>query len=131
MTDPLSQLQSQDLYGNPSSTHALGKAAKTAYEAARAQIAGLVARRIVSFTQEGAVLDRGERFGLIRFGSRLDIYLPEGVEPLVMIGQTRSIVASSSISKPRISGLWPSAAKGAMSAPCAVQCCAVLCSALL
>ncbi|GGC12662.1 phosphatidylserine decarboxylase proenzyme [Marivita lacus] len=52
------------------------------------QIAGLVARRIVSFTQEGAVLDRGERFGLIRFGSRLDIYLPEGVEPLVMIGQT-------------------------------------------
>ncbi len=52
------------------------------------QIAGLVARRIVSFTQEGAVLDRGERFGLIRFGSRLDIYLPEGVEPSVMIGQT-------------------------------------------
>ena len=52
------------------------------------QIAGLVARRIVSFTQEGAVLDRGERFGLIRFGSRLDIYLPEGVEPSVRIGQT-------------------------------------------
>ena len=52
------------------------------------QIAGLVARRIVSFSQEGAVLDRGERFGLIRFGSRLDIYLPEGVEPSVKIGQT-------------------------------------------
>lgn len=52
------------------------------------QIAGLVARRIVNFTQEGAVLDRGERFGLIRFGSRLDIYLPEGVEPSVKIGQT-------------------------------------------
>lgn len=52
------------------------------------QIAGLVARRIVSFTQEGAVLDRGERFGLIRFGSRLDIYLPDGVEPTVKIGQT-------------------------------------------
>ena len=52
------------------------------------QIAGLVARRIVSFTQEGAVLDRGERFGLIRFGSRLDIYLPDGVEPSVKIGQT-------------------------------------------
>lgn len=52
------------------------------------QIAGLVARRIVSFTQEGAVLDRGERFGLIRFGSRLDIYLPEGVMPSVKIGQT-------------------------------------------
>jgi len=52
------------------------------------QIAGLVARRIVSFTQEGAVLDRGERFGLIRFGSRLDIYLPHGVAPVVKIGQT-------------------------------------------
>lgn len=52
------------------------------------QIAGLVARRIVSFTQEGAILDRGERFGLIRFGSRLDIYLPDGVEPTVKIGQT-------------------------------------------
>ena len=52
------------------------------------QIAGLVARRIVSFTQEGALLDRGERFGLIRFGSRLDIYLPDGVEPSVKIGQT-------------------------------------------
>jgi phosphatidylserine decarboxylase len=52
------------------------------------QIAGLVARRIMSFTQEGAVLDRGERFGLIRFGSRLDIYLPDGVAPSVKIGQT-------------------------------------------
>jgi len=52
------------------------------------QIAGLVARRIVTFTQDGAVLDRGERFGLIRFGSRLDIYLPNGVTPSVKIGQT-------------------------------------------
>lgn len=52
------------------------------------QIAGLVARRIVSFVKEGDHLDRGQRFGLIRFGSRLDIYLPEGVEPLVSLGQT-------------------------------------------
>lgn len=52
------------------------------------QIAGLVARRIVSFTQDGAVLDRGERFGLIRFGSRLDVYLPDGVTPSVKLGQT-------------------------------------------
>lgn len=52
------------------------------------QIAGLVARRIVTFTQDGAALDRGERFGLIRFGSRLDIYLPDGVAPSVKIGQT-------------------------------------------
>lgn len=52
------------------------------------QIAGLVARRIVCFVPEGARLARGERFGLIRFGSRLDVYLPEGVSPLVRVGQT-------------------------------------------
>ena len=52
------------------------------------QIAGLVARRILPFTAEGASLRRGERFGLIRFGSRLDVYLPEGVAPLVAVGQT-------------------------------------------
>lgn len=52
------------------------------------QIAGLVARRILCFTHVGAALRAGERFGLIRFGSRLDVYLPEGVHPLVGIGQT-------------------------------------------
>ncbi|NHM17094.1 phosphatidylserine decarboxylase [Epibacterium mobile] len=52
------------------------------------QIAGLVARRIVCFVKPGAHLDRGARFGLIRFGSRLDVYLPEGVTPLVDLGQT-------------------------------------------
>ncbi len=52
------------------------------------QIAGLVARRIVCFTAPGARLGRGERFGLIRFGSRLDVYLPDGAEPLVSPGQT-------------------------------------------
>jgi phosphatidylserine decarboxylase len=51
------------------------------------QIAGLIARRIVPFVNEGQSLRTGERFGLIRFGSRLDVYLPEGVEPLVAIGQ--------------------------------------------
>ncbi len=52
------------------------------------QIAGLVARRIVSFVSEGTRLDAGQRFGLIRFGSRLDVYLPDGVVPLVELGQT-------------------------------------------
>lgn len=52
------------------------------------QIAGLVARRIVCFTAPGARLRTGERFGLIRFGSRLDVYLPDGVAPLVAVGQT-------------------------------------------
>ena len=52
------------------------------------QIAGLVARRIVCFVQEGQNLSAGERFGMIRFGSRLDVYLPEGVTPHVAVGQT-------------------------------------------
>ncbi|KXV55934.1 phosphatidylserine decarboxylase [Acetobacter tropicalis] len=52
------------------------------------QIAGLVARRIVCSVTEGMKLEAGERFGLIRFGSRTDLYLPPGVEPLVSVGQT-------------------------------------------
>jgi phosphatidylserine decarboxylase len=52
------------------------------------QIAGLIARRIVSFVEEGDELGVGERFGLIRFGSRVDVYLPDGVEPVVGVGQT-------------------------------------------
>lgn len=52
------------------------------------QIAGLVARRIVCFTKTGAHTQAGQRFGLIRFGSRLDVYLPAGVAPRVRIGQT-------------------------------------------
>jgi phosphatidylserine decarboxylase len=52
------------------------------------QIAGLIARRIVSFVREGVTIGAGDRFGLIRFGSRVDVYLPEGVRPLVAEGQT-------------------------------------------
>src|SRR5262249_53585886 len=52
------------------------------------QIAGLVARRIVTFVAEGESLGIGERFGLIRFGSRVDTYLPPGATPLVAVGQT-------------------------------------------
>jgi len=57
-------------------------------EVAAVQIAGLVARRIVCFTKKGAHTQAGQRFGLIRFGSRVDVYLPEGVTPRVSIGQT-------------------------------------------
>jgi phosphatidylserine decarboxylase len=52
------------------------------------QIAGLVARRIMWWVSVGQGLRTGERFGLIRFGSRLDVYLPDGVEPQVALGQT-------------------------------------------
>lgn len=51
------------------------------------QIAGLVARRIVGFVNAGDRLSVGERFGLIRFGSRVDVYLPEGTRVLVGLGQ--------------------------------------------
>jgi phosphatidylserine decarboxylase len=52
------------------------------------QIAGLVARRIVCWAKQGEELEVGERFGLIRFGSRLDVYLPEGSMPRAVAGQT-------------------------------------------
>jgi phosphatidylserine decarboxylase len=51
------------------------------------QIAGLVARRIVCPAEEGDVLKAGERFGIIRFGSRVDVYLDEGTTPMVVVGQ--------------------------------------------
>ncbi len=50
------------------------------------QIAGLVARRILCYAGVGDSLERGRRYGLIRFGSRVDLYLPEGVEILVKVG---------------------------------------------
>jgi len=51
------------------------------------QIAGLIARRIVCHAQEGQSLKAGEIYGLIRFGSRTDVYLPQGARPLVCVGQ--------------------------------------------
>jgi phosphatidylserine decarboxylase len=52
------------------------------------QIAGLIARRIVCWTKEGQEIGAGERIGMIRFGSRVDVYLPAGATPLVSEGQT-------------------------------------------
>jgi phosphatidylserine decarboxylase len=52
------------------------------------QLAGLVARRIVPFTREGETVGAGQRIGMIRFGSRVDVYLPEGTQLLVTSGQT-------------------------------------------
>jgi phosphatidylserine decarboxylase len=52
------------------------------------QIAGLVARRIVPFVREGETVAAGQRIGMIRFGSRVDVYLPEGARPQVGEGQT-------------------------------------------
>ena len=52
------------------------------------QIAGLVARRIVPFVREGEAIGAGQRIGMIRFGSRVDVYLPEGARVLVAEGQS-------------------------------------------
>ncbi|MGL4413588.1 phosphatidylserine decarboxylase [Roseinatronobacter monicus] len=69
------------------------------------QIAGLVARRILCEVKEGEVLATGARFGMIRFGSRVDVYLPEGVEPLVALGQTmisaETVIADLYAQEPR------------------------------
>ncbi len=72
------------------------------------QIAGLVARRIVCDAAVGQDYKVGERFGMIRFGSRLDVYLPEGVEPQVVLGQTmvagESIIANLGSNAPAMTG---------------------------
>jgi phosphatidylserine decarboxylase len=52
------------------------------------QIAGLIARRIVCYVRETQPVGAGERFGMIRFGSRLDVYLPDGTASMVAVGQT-------------------------------------------
>lgn len=55
---------------------------------AAVQVAGLVARRILCFCNQGDTIAAGDRIGLIRFGSRVDVYLPESAQPQVFIGQT-------------------------------------------
>ena len=59
------------------------------------QIAGLIARRIVPFVKSGDILAAGQRVGLIRFGSRVDVYLPAGTEPRVILGQ--KIIAGETV----------------------------------
>ncbi len=59
------------------------------------QIAGLVARRIVPFVKQGDIVAAGQRIGLIRFGSRVDVYLPAGTAPQVILGQ--KIVAGETV----------------------------------
>ena len=62
------------------------------------QIAGLVARRIVAFTKPGDIIAAGQRIGLIRFGSRLDVYLPDDCAPQVALGQ-RAIAGETVIGR--------------------------------
>lgn len=64
------------------------------------QIAGLVARRIVCWAEKGDRLKRADRYGLIKFGSRVDLYLPEGYEPTVQIGD-KVVAGETSIAEKR------------------------------
>lgn len=72
------------------------------------QIAGLVARRILCGLSEDQAVKAGERFGMIRFGSRVDVYLPEGVSPLVCEGQIavagETVIADLASSEPARDG---------------------------
>jgi phosphatidylserine decarboxylase len=67
------------------------------------QIAGLIARRIVKFVGEGESLSVGQRFGLIRFGSRVDVYLPKSVAPLACLGQ-RAVAGETVLADLNLSG---------------------------
>jgi phosphatidylserine decarboxylase len=66
------------------------------------QIAGFIARRIVCFVRQGEVIGAGERFGLIRFGSRVDVYLPGSARMLVTIG-SKSIAGETALAELRSS----------------------------
>jgi phosphatidylserine decarboxylase len=70
------------------------------------QIAGLIARRIVCWSKEGQPIAAGERIGMIRFGSRVDVYLPPGAAPLVSAGQT-SLAGETIIADLRNTGSNP------------------------
>jgi len=62
------------------------------------QIAGLIARRIIPWAQKGDTVERGQRYGMIKFGSRVDVYLPQGYQPCVTVG-TRTAAGQTVIAK--------------------------------
>lgn len=64
------------------------------------QIAGLLARRIVPWADEGDALTRGQRFGMIKFGSRVDVYLPHDYEPCVAVGE-KTLAGQTALARPR------------------------------
>jgi phosphatidylserine decarboxylase len=66
------------------------------------QIAGLIARRIVDWVRPGDVLARGERFGMIRFGSRVDLYLPPEYEASIPVG-AKTVAGQSVVARKRMS----------------------------
>jgi len=82
---------------------------KSGKEVVCVQIAGLIARRIVCYLEDNQKVSTGERYGLIRFGSRVDVYLPEGTKPSVLEGQIA--IAGETIFADLKSNAKPAAAK--------------------
>jgi len=80
----------------------------TGHSIAFVQIAGLVARRILCQVKEGDHIQAGRRFGLIRFGSRVDVYLPKGAQPFLAVGQLttagETVVADLNTDEPKREG---------------------------
>ncbi len=79
---------SMDKASDDNERNALAVRLTNGQDIAVVQIAGLIARRILCDAREGESVHAGARFGIIRFGSRTDLYLPEGLQPLVAVGQT-------------------------------------------
>jgi phosphatidylserine decarboxylase len=79
---------SQDKASEANERNAIALRLSDGREIAVVQIAGLIARRIVCDLREGDAVHAGQRLGIIRFGSRTDLYLPEAVRPLIAVGQT-------------------------------------------
>lgn len=87
---------------------ALALTSAEGHEIGCVQIAGLIARRIVTWVRAGEGIAVGQRFGLIRFGSRVDVYLPLGAQPLVIVGQRsvggETVLADLTASEPARQG---------------------------
>ncbi len=97
------------------------------------QVAGLIARRILCHLREGDQVQAGDRFGIIRFGSRTDLYLPEGVRPLVLEGQTmiggETVIAELGAPAGAAACAGRPGVAGAPAAAAAAACCAAGCGA--
>jgi len=74
------------------------------YDITLVQVAGLIARRILCYVRVGDQVKKGERYGFIRFGSRVDVYLPLTAEPLVTVGDRVSATSTILATLPNLDG---------------------------
>ncbi len=86
---------SSDKYSKDNERQSCVLETKNGFEIPFVQIAGLIARRIICNLSIGQEVEKGDKYGIIKFGSRVDIYLPEGILPVVQVGQT--MIAGESV----------------------------------